>query len=331
MSVNSRRSTRGSSPRSWPQTSTSRSAIVTSSATFSGASRHAVRRRGAAFAFIAPGSAVLLVFVVVPILLIVGFSFFKRGRFGGVEFELTLDNFVRLVDPLYLGVVADSVVTATGVTILALLLGYPTALVISRLSPRWRTIALVAILLPFWTNFLIRTYALILLFNNAGWINQALLGLGIVTEPVVMLYTPQAVTVGLLYMYLPLMVLPLYSSLASQDVRLTEAAINLGAKPFRVFRTVTLPLSIPGALTGCIFVFVPAMSNFVIPELLGGGKTVLIGNLIRDQFLKARDWPFGAALALVLTAFLVILLVLQSRASRRLTEGRPVKAGPRNA
>ncbi len=154
-----------------------------------------------------------------------------------------------------------------------------------------------------------------------------------------MLYTPQAVTVGLLYMYLPLMILPLYSSLASQDVRLTEAAINLGAKPFRVFRTVTLPLSIPvtlplsipGALTGCIFVFVPAMSNFVIPELLGGGKTVLIGNLVRDQFLKARDWPFGAALALVLTAFLVILLVLQSRASRRLTEGRPVKTGPRNA
>ena len=121
------------------------------------------------------------------------------------------------------------------------------------------------------------------------------------------------------------------SSLASRDPQLGEAATNLGASPFRVFRTITLPLSLPGVLTGCVFVFVPAMSNFVIPELLGGGKTVLIGNLIRDQFLKARDWPFGAALALVLTAFLVILLVLQSRASRRLTEGRPLKAGPRNA
>ncbi|MDP3208097.1 MAG: ABC transporter permease, partial [Rhodoglobus sp.] len=213
----------------------------------------------------------------------------------------------------------------------ALLLGYPTALVIARLSPKWRTIALVAILLPFWTNFLIRTYALVLLFNNAGWINQALLGLGLVAEPVSMLYTPQAVAVGLLYMYLPLMVLPLYSSLASQDQRLSEAAVNLGATPFRVFRTVTLPLSIPGALTGCIFVFVPAMSNFVIPEILGGGKMVLIGNLVRDQFLKARDWPFGAALALVLTAFLVLLLVLQARASQRLTEGPVVKAGAPDA
>jgi spermidine/putrescine transport system permease protein len=304
---------------------------MTTNTSTSGAPRTSVRRKAAALAFLGPGTAVLIVFVAVPILLIIGYSFFTRGRFGGVEFEFTLENFVRLSDPLYLGVVADSIGTATIVTILALLLGYPTALVISRLSPKWRTIALVAILLPFWTNFLIRTYALVLLFNNAGWINQALLGLGIVAEPVSMLYTPQAVAVGLLYMYLPLMVLPLYSSLSSQDQRLSEAAVNLGATPFRVFRTVTLPLSIPGALTGCIFVFVPAMSNFVIPEILGGGKTVLIGNLVRDQFLKARDWPFGAALALVLTVFLVLLLVLQSRASKRLAEGPVVKVGARDA
>lgn len=304
---------------------------MTTPTSTSGAPRTSVRRKAAALAFLGPGSAVLIVFVAVPILLIIGYSFFRRGRFGGVEFEFTVENFVRLADPLYLGVVADSIGTATVVTVLALLLGYPTALVIARLPPKWRTIALVAILLPFWTNFLIRTYALVLLFNNAGWINQALLGLGIVAEPVSMLYTPQAVAVGLLYMYLPLMVLPLYSSLASQDQRLAEAAVNLGATPFRVFRTVTLPLSIPGALTGCIFVFVPAMSNFVIPEILGGGKTVLIGNLVRDQFLKARDWPFGAALALVLTAFLILLLVLQSRASQRLSEGPAVKAGARDA
>jgi spermidine/putrescine transport system permease protein len=300
------------------------------STTLSGAPRKAVRRTGAAFAFLAPGSAVLLVFVAIPLLLITGYSFFTRGRFGGVDFEFTLDNFIRLADPIYLGVIGNSIGTAAGVTALALLLGYPTALVIARLSPAWRTVALVAILLPFWTNFLIRTYALILLFNNAGWINQALQGLGVIDDPISMLYTPQAVTVGLLYLYLPLMVLPLYSSLASQDVRLTEAATNLGAKPFRVFRTVTLPLSIPGAITGCIFVFVPAMSNFVIPELLGGGKTILIGNLIRDQFLKARDWPFGAALALVLTVFLVVLLVLQNRASRRLAEG-PRETSPARA
>jgi spermidine/putrescine transport system permease protein len=127
------------------------------------------------------------------------------------------------------------------------------------------------------------------------------------------------------------MILPLYSSLSSQDAQLIEAATNLGSTPFRVFRTITLPLSIPGALTGCVFVFVPAMGNFVIPELLGGGKMVLIGNLIRDQFLKARDWPFGAAFTLVLMILLIALLVAQQRTSRRFTEGRPERKVPADA
>lgn len=267
----------------------------------------------------------LVLFVLVPLLLILGYSFFKRGRFGGVLFTFSFDNFVRLADPLYLNVIATSVGIATVVTVLALLIGYPTALAIVRLPDKWRTIALVAVLLPFWTNFLIRTYAWILLLNNAGWINQGLEAIGLIDEPIKMLYTQPAVVVGLLYMYLPLMILPLYASLASQDAQLTEAATNLGSGPWRVFRTVTLPLSIPGALTGCVFVFVPAMSNFVIPELLGGGKTVLVGNLVRDQFLKARDWPFGAALALVLTILLIALLVAQQSASRRLTEGSRTK------
>ena len=273
--------------------------------------------------FLAPGTLVLVLLVVVPLLLIVGYSFFRRGRFGGVVFTPTLDNFVRLADPLYLNVIATSVGIAAVVTALALLIGYPTALAIVSLPAKWRTVALVAVLMPFWTNFLIRTYAWILLLNNAGWINQGLQAVGLIDSPIQMLYTQPAVVVGLLYVYLPLMILPLYSSLSSRDPQLAEAATNLGSPPFRVFRTVTLPLSIPGALTGCVFVFVPSMSNFVIPELLGGGKTVLIGNLIRDQFLKARDWPFGAALALVLTVLLVALLVAQQRASRRLTEGRP--------
>lgn len=281
--------------------------------------------------FLAPGGIVLVLFAAIPIALITMYAFFQRGRFGGVVFTFTFDNFVRLFDPLYLGVIFTSIGTAAIVTLLALLLGYPTALVIARLPAKWRTVALVAVLLPFWTNFLIRTYALILLFNNAGWINQGLQWLGITQEPIQMLYTQPAVVVGLLYMYLPLMILPLYSSLASQDPQLSEAATNLGSNPFRVFRTVTMPLSIPGALTGCIFVFVPAMSNFVIPELLGGGKAILVGNLVRDQFLKARDWPFGAALALVLAILLILLLVAQQRASRRLTEGKIVEQAARNA
>jgi spermidine/putrescine transport system permease protein len=283
-------------------------------------------RRGlAALPFLGPGGLYLAALFVVPLVLITSYAFFQRGRFGGIVWEFTLDNFVRLLDPLYLGVVANSLKVGLLVTLLALLIGYPTALAITRLSPKWRTIALVAVLLPFWTNFLVRTYAWILLFNNAGWINQALQGLGLIDEPIPMLYTEPAVVVGLLYMYLPLMILPLYSSLASRDPQLGEAATNLGASPFRVFRTVTLPLSLPGVLTGCVFVLVPAMSNFIIPELIGGGKTVLIGNLIRDQFLKARDWPFGSTLALVLTISLVVLLVAQAAVSRRLNEGKRIR------
>ena len=298
---------------------------MTTSTPAPGTPRTRGRRGLAALPFLGPGGLYLAALFVVPLVLITSYAFFQRGRFGGIVWEFTLDNFVRLLDPLYLGVVANSLKVGLLVTLLALLIGYPTALAITRLSPKWRTIALVAVLLPFWTNFLVRTYAWILLFNNAGWINQALQGLGLIDEPIPMLYTEPAVVVGLLYMYLPLMILPLYSSLASRDPQLGEAATNLGASPFRVFRTVTLPLSLPGVLTGCVFVLVPAMSNFIIPELIGGGKTVLIGNLIRDQFLKARDWPFGSTLALVLTLSLVVLLVAQAAVSRRLNEGKRIR------
>ena len=263
----------------------------------------------------------LIAFMAIPVGLLAFYTFFKRGRFGGIVFEFTLDNWVKLFEPLYVGVILQSIGLALVVTVLALLIGYPMAYAIAGLSPKWRTVALVAIVLPFWTNFLIRTYAWILLLNNAGWVNQWLQGLGIIDEPISMLYTPQAIVVGLLYMYLPLMVLPLYASLQQLDPSLREAATNLGATPWRAFRTVTLPLSLPGALTGCIFVFVPAMSNFVIPELIGGGKTIMVGNLVRDQFFEARDWPFGATLALLLTILLVLVILAQTAVSRRLTEG----------
>ncbi|MBO1902783.1 ABC transporter permease [Leucobacter weissii] len=283
--------------------------------------RRTARGRLRALPFLGPGVLFLTLFMAVPVALLFVYSFFTRGRFGGVQFTFTTENFAKLLDPLYTGVIVQSVGMALIVTLLALLLGYPIAYAITRLPPRWRTVALIAIVLPFWTNFLIRTYAWILLLNNAGIVNQSLQGLGIIDAPLPLLYNGGAVAVGLLYMYLPLMVLPLYASLQAVDPSLREAATNLGSTPWRVFRTVTLPLSLPGALTGAIFVFVPSMSNFVIPELLGGGKMILIGNLIRDQFLEARDWPFGATLALVLTAFLALLIVGQSRVSRRLSGG----------
>ena len=280
-----------------------------------------LHRRLAALPFLGPGTLFLIAFMAIPIGLIIAASFFTRGRFGGVVWEFTTENFTRLADPLYLGIIGQSIVMATIVTVAALLLAYPVAYGIARLPARWSTIALILVILPFWTNFLIRTYAWILLLNNAGFVNQGLMTLGLIEEPLKLLYNWGAVFVGLLYMYLPLMILPLYASLQQIDRSQQEAAMNLGSSPWRTFRTITLPLSLPGALTGAIFVFVPSMSNFVIPELLGGGKMVLAGNVVRDQFLEARDWPFGAAVALVLTTVLVLLILVQNRIVSRLTRG----------
>jgi spermidine/putrescine transport system permease protein len=254
---------------------------------------------------------------VVPLALIFALAFFRRGRFGGVIYEPTLANFARALEPVYIDVLIESVVIAGTTTLLALLLGYPTAWVIARLPPRWRIVALILVVLPFWTNFLVRTYAWIVLLNSEGPVSGLLQQVGLISEPLSVLYTPNAVVAGLLYAYLPLMILPLYASIERLDPELREAAANLGATPLWTFLTVTLPLTLPGVLIGCIFVFVPSIGNFVVPELLGGGKTIMVGNLIRDQFLKARDWPFGAVLAIVVILGLMALLIAQARLSRR--------------
>jgi len=265
-----------------------------------------------------PGLAYITAFMAVPVLLVLGFSFLTRGRFGGVVAPFTLDNFARAVEPVYLRIYAVSLLIAAATTALALLIGYPTAYAISRLPARWRTVALICIVLPFWTSFLIRTYAWILLLNSEGPVNRTLLEIGLIGAPLRLLYTPGAVIVGLLYAYLPLVVLPVYAALDRLDPLLREAAMNLGASRARTFWDITLPLTIPGALIGAIFVFVPSLGNFVVPELLGGGKTVMIGNLIRDQFLEARDWPFGAVLALMMIAVLLGAFAGQAAIARRI-------------
>jgi spermidine/putrescine transport system permease protein len=282
-----------------------------------------MRRSLERLTLLGPGLGYLTVLMVVPLALVLSYTIFQRGRFGGLVYEPTLDNFVRAVDPLYLDVLVTSVELAGVATVLALLLGFPTAYVIARLPQRWKTIALVALVLPFWTNFLIRTYAWIVLLSPAGLVNDALTGWGLVDEPLQLLYTKPAIVAGLLYAYLPLMVLPLFAALEKQDDQLLEAASNLGARPAKAFLTVTLPLTLPAVITGCVFVFVPSIGNFVVPELLGGGQTAMVGNLVRDQFLKARDWPFGATLALIMVAMLMLLLMLQAWSARRLTgDGR---------
>ncbi|NUW46926.1 ABC transporter permease [Nonomuraea rhodomycinica] len=274
-----------------------------------------VRRRLGAFVFLTPGLAYLVVLLLVPLALVLSYVFFQRGRFGGVVYEYTTENFSRLMDPLYLRVLGESLQIAALTTVIALALGYPTAYLIARLPRKWKTVALVAIVLPFWTNFIIRMYAWIILLNGPGLINSALKSLGL--GPFDLLYNQGAIVTGLVYSYLPLMVLPLYAAIEKLDPQLREASANLGASGFTTFRKVTLPLTVPGVLTGCLFVFVPSFGNFVIPEMLGGGKSVMVGNLIRTEFLKARDWPFGSALALALVAVLVVLLLAQAWAARR--------------
>lgn len=287
------------------------------------AGRGAVERssRWERLALLVPGLAYVTAFMAVPTLLVLSYVFFQRGRFGGVVWEFTTDNFSRALSPTYRAVLVDSILIAGSATLLALLIGYPIAYAIAQLPARWGTIALVLVVIPFWTNFLVRTYAWIVLLSSEGLVNRGLERIGLVEDPLTLLYTRGAVVVGLVYAYLPLMILPLYASISKLDPQLREAATNLGASRWRVFRDITWPLTLPGAFTGCIFVLVPSLGNFVIPELLGGGKFVMVGNVVRDQFLKARDWPFGATLALVLVVVLALLFYAQSRVSRRLSDG----------
>jgi spermidine/putrescine transport system permease protein len=235
-----------------------------------------------------------------------------RGEFGGVVPTLTLDNYVRALDPLYVGVLLGSLRMAAIATAVALLIGYPTAYFIATRPRRWRTPLLIIVILPFWTSFLIRTYAWVVLLNREGLINRPLLDAGIIGEPLPLLNNEFSIILGLVYIYLPLMILPLYASLERINPELREASTDLGASPLRTFLTVTLPLSSTGIVAGAIFVFVPSLGNFIVPELLGGGRHPMIGNLIQGQFLRARDWPFGAALTAGLIAITIGLLLLQA-------------------
>jgi spermidine/putrescine transport system permease protein len=264
-----------------------------------------------------PGAAYAAAFLLVPLALVVVYAFMSPSRFGGVEGPATLDNVVRLTEPVYRRVIGTSIMLAAAATALALMIAYPAAYAISRLAPRWRTVAIIAVVLPFWTNFLIRTYAWIVLLNNEGLVNQLLQSLGVVDDPLALMNNRFGIVLGLVYGYLPLAILPLYAAIERLDPQLVEAATNLGAGPVARFRTVILPLTTSGAVTGALFVFVPSLGNFVVPELLGGGKTATLGTLARDQYLKARNWPFGAAVTLVVLVVIVAIVAAQGRLARR--------------
>jgi spermidine/putrescine transport system permease protein len=261
----------------------------------------------------APGLLWLTVLMIVPCLLIFVLAFFERGIYGGVDWSaFTFENFGRAIDPLYLSIFLDSGRIAGLATVLALLIGYPAAYAIARAPERWQTSLLFLAILPFWTNYLIRTYAWIVLLNPVGVINNALLGLGVISQPLPLLYNEFAVILGLVYNYTPFVILAIYSALQRLDPSLAEASRDLGAGAITTFFRVTLPLTAAGIAAGAVFVFVLSIGNFVTPDLLGGGKLQMIGNLIYDQFLTARDWPFGATLSGLLIALMMVLLMAQA-------------------
>jgi spermidine/putrescine transport system permease protein len=255
----------------------------------------------------------LLLFFVAPVIIMFGYSFMPRNVYGGVETGFTLEHYARFFDPLYLTILVRTTVAALLCTALCLLLGFPVAYAIAR-GGAWKNTLLFLVILPFWTSFLVRTFAMIFLMRDTGLVNSWLIGLGLIDEPIQMLYTTFAVMAGLVYGYLPFMVLPIYTSLEKLDLSLLEAAEVLGAKPTARFLRVTLPLSLPGVVAGCLLVFIPSLGSFLTSDLLGGGKEILIGNLVQNQFTAARNWPFGSAasfilMTLVLAAVLVYLRV----------------------
>ncbi len=274
-------------------------------------------KRLSSFLLILPGVGWLTVFMIVPCLIVFFFSVFERGVYGGIDYNFTLDNFLRSAEPVYRSIFAKSATIAGLAMVVAVVIAYPAAYAISLAPKQRQTLYLFLVMLPFWSNYLIRTYAWIVLLNREGLINKGLTGIGIISEPLNILYNEFAVITGLVYNYLPFVILAIYASLQRLNPEVREASEDLGAPAWKTFVRVTLPLTLPGVAAGAVFVFVLSIGNFITPDLLGGGRIQMVGNLIYDQFLSARDWPFGAALSLALIFIMMLLLFLQAAAVNR--------------
>ena len=240
---------------------------------------------------------------------------------GVLAIQLNFQNFMLVAgDDLYLAAFLSSLWIALICTLLCLVIGYPMAYAIATASERWRVPLLLLIVLPFWTSFLIRVYAWIGILKQSGLLNNFLLWLGVIDQPLAILHTPLAVYIGVVYSYLPFMILPLYANLTRLDFSLLEAAADLGARPWRAFLQITLPLSLPGIVAGSMLVFIPVVGEFVIPDLLGGPETLMVGKMLWTEFFSNKDWPLASALALVLLGLLVVPFVLMQRLEQRLDD-----------
>ena len=283
-------------------------------------------------ALLTPALLIILAVGVLPLGITLLYSVLTPGTYGGVSWVFSLDAYVQFLferdifddtlqfNDAYLSIFARSIGLALGATLGALILGFPTAWFIATKPREQRNLWLFLITLPFWTNLLIRTYAMLLIIRDEGIVNLSLMQVGLISEPLSILYTDTAVFIGLIYAYLPFMVLPLYASLEKIDIRLLEAGYDLYASRWRVLRHVIVPLARPGIVAGCVLVFIPGLGAYITPELLGGGKKLMIGNMIAMQFGSSRNWPFGSAAALILMALVVLVLLIHARAAGR--EGR---------
>lgn len=240
-------------------------------------------------------------FVVAPTAIMLVYSFGRRGTLGGVVLDFTLDNYAAVVDPTYLHILVRSVLYSGLTTLICLVMGYPVAYFIGRADTRRRNLLLMMVMIPFWTSFLIRTYAWVTILKSEGLLNGLLLQWQLIVQPFEMLYTPAAVILGLVYTFLPFMILPIYTSVEKLDNALVEAAFDLGAGPMRAFSRVIVPMTSPGITAGVLLVFIPALGLYAVNDILGGGKVDMIGNIIENQFKgNARNWPFGSALGITL-------------------------------
>src|SRR5918997_497949 len=262
---------------------------------------------------LSPVTVWLGLFFFVPLLLILAYSFGTSGVYGGITLGFNPSNYLKVFDPLYLEIIVRTFVIALINTFLCLALGYPLAYFIAFKGGRWKNVLILMVMIPFWTSLLLRAYAWVVILGGNGIANQILQFLGITDEPITLIFTLQAVTMGMVYSYLPFMILPLYAALEKFDIRLKEAAKDLGASRWHTFWRVTFPLSMPGVIAGSILVFIPSAGEFVIPDLLGGSRTVMTGNLIQNQFLQARYWASGSALSVLLGVLLLAAIMFYIR------------------
>ncbi|KPB00044.1 ABC transporter permease [Ahrensia marina] len=277
------------------------------------------RRRIMLLGLLVPPTLFLLVFFIVPLTIMVIYSWLEPGLYGGVVWNFYDLNYGRILgwadsryekfDPVYLAIFFKSVRLALTTVLICLFVCYPAAFWISKMSDTKKNLFLFLVTLPFFVSLIVRLFAWVLILRPTGFLNQALMGTGLISEPLQIIFTDTAVIIGMTYVFIPFMFLPLYASIEKLDMSLLESSSDLGATRLQTFRRVILPLTLPGIIGGSIIVFIPALGNFIVPSLLGGAKVLMIGNLIEQQFLSARNWPFGSALGMIVMAAILVLLV----------------------